>query len=58
MEVGEGLICIVSVSPSTLGEDREGLICIVGCVSPTTLGGVGGGGACLHHPRSVSLYLE
>ena len=43
--MGEGLICIIhNVSP--LGHN----------VSPTTLGG-GGGGAHLHNPQCVSLYL-
>ena len=51
----EGLICILhNVTPSTLGEVGEGLICIVR-VSPSTL--VGGVGGARLHRQSVSLYL-
>ena len=38
-------------------EVGEGLICIYHSVSPSTLNG-GGGGAHLHLPQCVSLYLE
>ena len=41
------------MSPTTLG---VGLICIIQSVSPSTLGG-GGGGAHLHHPQCVPHYL-
>ena len=34
----------------------EGLICIIHRMCPSVLGG-GGGGAHLHHPQGVSLYL-
>ena len=37
-------------------EVGEGLICIIHSVSPSILGG-GGGGAHLHHPQCVSIYL-
>ena len=39
-----------------LVEVGEGLICDDHSVSPSSLGGCGGG-AHLHHPQSVSLYL-
>ena len=51
---GEGLIRIILPLPWV--EVGEGLICIIHSLSSTTLSG-GGGGAHLHHPECVSLYL-
>ena len=56
VEVGEGLILSTVCLPLPWVEVGEGLIYIIHSVSPSTLGG-GGGGEHLYHPQCVSLYL-